>query len=201
VTLYVTSITTILSANVIVFLICRSTAYCKLHHFDVVGALALLSFADPTAGYAFLICLFVYAYVLDNYITTHYVCLLPCLLNVKKASRQPTICCWLCDNLAHPKCADVGHSAGIIADRTESNTDLDFTCPSWHHIKVNIMAFIRQTVLEHQSLSAGVKDLSARFQKADSTLKGRILVSDILNETTSRGCQFYFVCCCCRLRS
>jgi len=44
-----------------------------------------------------------------------------------------------------------------------------------------MMAFIRQTVLEYQSLSAGLKDLSARFQKADSTLKGRILVSDILD--------------------
>jgi len=32
--------------------------------------------------------------------------------------------------------------------------------------------------VEYQSLSAGFMDLSARFQKAQSNLKGRILVSD-----------------------
>jgi len=49
VTLYVPSIITILSANVIVFLPCRSTlfhsqVYCKFLHCVVAGAFALLSF-------------------------------------------------------------------------------------------------------------------------------------------------------------
>ncbi|XP_070067647.1 uncharacterized protein [Drosophila takahashii] len=104
-------------------------------------------------------------------------CMKPCLLNGKITSRQPTIGCWLCNNIAHPKCADLGHSAGLVADRTKSNSGLDWTCPSCHHIKVNIMAFIRQTDLEYQSLLAGFKDLFNRFEKAESNFKGRILAA------------------------
>jgi len=182
--LYIISIITILPANVIVYSLRRYTPLLSLPQAStLLVAISLFSFSlrrftrTKILSLAKLqaalstFTLFINAYILDAY-NNNRLCLpasiKPCLLNDKIISRQPTIFCWLYDNRAHPKCADLGHSAGLVADRTKSNMDLDWTCPSCHHIKVNIMAFIRQTVLEYQSLSAGFKDLSDRFLKAES---------------------------------
>jgi len=94
----------------------------------------------------------------------------------KITSRQPTVS-WLCENIANAKCADFGHSAAQIADRTRSNANLDWTCPTCLHIKIDIRALMRQTELEFQAFHAGFTDLWSRFNVCDSNFKGRVLLS------------------------
>jgi len=57
--------------------------------------------------------------------------------------------------------AAFGHSAARIADRTRSNANLDWTCPTCLHIQIDIralaLAFMRQTDLEFQALRAEFK--------------------------------------------
>jgi len=67
-------------------------------------------------------------------------CVVGCQFVGKITSRQPTVSCWLCENIAHAKCADFGHSAAQIADRTRSNGNLNWTCPTCLHIKIDIEA-------------------------------------------------------------
>jgi len=83
-------------------------------------------------------------------------CVVGCQFVGKITSRQPIVSCWLCENIAHAKCADFGHGA---AQMPKSNANLDWTCPTCLHIKIDIRAFMRQTELEFQALRAGFTDL------------------------------------------
>jgi len=106
-------------------------------------------------------------------------------------------CCVVgCQFIAHTKCSDFVHSAAHIADRTRSIANLDWTCPTCLHIKIDIRAFMRQMELEFQALRAGFTDLLSRFNGCDSNFKSRIHLSqssfNINRCTTLPNVSFYF---------
>ncbi|XP_070141596.1 uncharacterized protein [Drosophila kikkawai] len=101
-----------------------------------------------------------------------------CFSNAQKiSSRHVTVYCWLCDNIAHIGCADLGQNGSRITDRIRENPGLDWTCPSCLHIKSDMRVFMRQTHLEFQSLAVGFKELSTRFQKAEHHFKSLKLLN------------------------
>ncbi|KAH8347655.1 hypothetical protein KR059_006669, partial [Drosophila kikkawai] len=108
-------------------------------------------------------------------------CFPKCPNGQKISSRHVTVYCWLCDNIAHIGCADLGQNGSRITDRIRENPGLDWTCPSCLHIKSDMRVFMRQTHLEFQSLAAGFKELSTRFQKAGHHFKSLKLLSDPAN--------------------
>ncbi|XP_070144951.1 uncharacterized protein [Drosophila kikkawai] len=104
-------------------------------------------------------------------------CFPKCPNGQKIFSRHVTVYCWLCDNIAHIGCADLGQNGSRITDRIRENPGLDWTCPSCLHIKSDMRVFMRQTHLEFQSLAAGFKELSTRFQKAEHHFKSLKLLN------------------------
>ncbi|XP_070142358.1 uncharacterized protein [Drosophila kikkawai] len=112
-------------------------------------------------------------------------CFSKCPNGQKKFLRHITVYCWLCDNIAHIGCADLGQNGSRITDRIRENPGLDWTCPSCLHIKSDMRVFMRQTHLEFQSLAAGFKELSTRFQKAEHHFKSLKLLSDPANKNIS----------------
>ncbi|KAH8285934.1 hypothetical protein KR054_007431 [Drosophila jambulina] len=103
----------------------------------------------------------------------------------KFTAKQVFVSCWLCENIAHVGCAGFGQYGGRIADRKREHSGLDWTCPSCLHIKPDMRIFMRQTHLEFQSLAAGFKELSNRFQKAEQHFKSLQLLSDPVNKPRS----------------
>lgn len=88
---------------------------------------------------------------------------------------QPGICCWLCSNLVHVKCA--GYS-GLVADAVAQRTGLSWTCESCREIETEMRVFMRQTRSGFKDLSVGFNKLNAQFLAVDAQFNSLKLLGE-----------------------
>ncbi|KAL7725346.1 hypothetical protein ACLKA6_013524 [Drosophila palustris] len=88
---------------------------------------------------------------------------------------EPSICCWLCSNLVHVKCA--GYSR-VVADAVAQRTGLSWTCESCREVESELRAFMRQTRSGFKDLSVGFNKLDAQFLAVDAQFNSLKLLAE-----------------------
>jgi hypothetical protein len=92
---------------------------------------------------------------------------------------QPSILCWLCDNVVHAKCVNV---TGSTADALAKRIGLHYCCEECREVQNEMRAFMRQTRKGFKELFSGFRTLSKQFSKLDSDFNGL----QLLNESPKR---------------
>jgi hypothetical protein len=100
-----------------------------------------------------------------------------CLKEVTAA--QPSISCWLCDNVVHAKCAGF---SGPTADAVAKRTGLRYCCDMCREVEGEICSFMRQTKIGFRELLGSFRTLSDQFSALDSCFNNLKL----LNESPKR---------------
>ncbi|KAH8283714.1 hypothetical protein KR044_002849, partial [Drosophila immigrans] len=120
-----------------------------------------------------------------------------CLKSCQKqiTASQPSMACWLCDNVVHVKC--VGYS-GLVADAIAKRTGLNWCCESCREVECEMRMFMRQTRVGFTNLIGGFHKLNDQFSALNShipirepappTLVNAEVVSEVSTVVTrSRG--------------
>ncbi|KAH8310178.1 hypothetical protein KR067_009356, partial [Drosophila pandora] len=95
------------------------------------------------------------------------------------SSSQPTIHCWLCENVLHAKCA--GFTASV-SDAISRRSGLHFCCDGCRAVQDEMRSFMRQT-------KSGFKELISGFRKINDqlcALDTQFSSLQLLNESPKR---------------
>ncbi|KAH8285940.1 hypothetical protein KR018_006580, partial [Drosophila ironensis] len=95
-------------------------------------------------------------------------------------ANQPSVLCWLCNNLAHAKCA--GFNAAVSDALARSGSGLHYCCENCRGVQNEMRSFMRQTKTEFKEVLGLFKKADAAFQ----ALNTRFNNLQLLNESPKR---------------
>ena len=85
------------------------------------------------------------------------------------------VCCWLCENVSHEKCAGLN---GRVIDLIESKKGIRWTCESCRPVEMVILAFMRHTKRGFGDLLGRFKSLLNSFAALDDDFKNLKVLND-----------------------
>ncbi|KAH8272182.1 hypothetical protein KR018_008779, partial [Drosophila ironensis] len=95
------------------------------------------------------------------------------------SANQPSVLCWLCNNLAHAKCAGFNAVSDALA---RSGSGLHYCCENCRGVQNEMRSFMRQTKTEFKEVLGLFKKADAAFQ----ALNTRFNNLQLLNESPKR---------------
>lgn len=111
-----------------------------------------------------------------------------CLKSCQKqiTASQPSMACWLCDNVVHVKC--VGYS-GLVADAIAKRTGLNWCCESCREVECEMRMFMRQTRVGFTNLIGGFHKLNDQFSALNSQFNSLKLMAESPKRKKSTSCD------------
>ncbi|KAH8347590.1 hypothetical protein KR067_006778, partial [Drosophila pandora] len=95
------------------------------------------------------------------------------------SSSQPTIHCWLCENVLHAKCA--GFTA-LVSDAISRRSGLHFCCDGCRAVQDEMRSFMRQTKSGYKKLISGFRKVNDQLCALDTHFSSL----QLLNESPKR---------------
>ncbi|KAH8349272.1 hypothetical protein KR067_012942, partial [Drosophila pandora] len=92
------------------------------------------------------------------------------------SSSQPTIHCWLCENVLHAKCA--GFTASV-SDAISRRSGLHFCCDGCRAVQDEMRSFMRQTKSGFKELVSGFRKINDQLCALDTQFSSLQLLNDI----------------------
>ena len=82
-------------------------------------------------------------------------------------SAHASICCWICNNVAHAKCAGF---SGPTADAVAKLNGLHYCCDACREVENDFVSFMRQTRTGFRELFGNFRKLADQFSALDTSL-------------------------------